>query len=270
MTIAKCWAAVEKRVGGRHKIESYRDLLLLLVQKELKVRYQENVLGYLWSVGNPLSFALVYYFAFKVVMQVNVDAYPLVVMSGLFPWQWYSGAVTSAPNNFLTAAAILKKVNFPRHIIPLAATLNHMIHFVFTLPVLIMFVIAYQRPVSVVWLYGFPLQILIQFVTLFGISLMLSSLNLFLRDIERLMQILMRLAFYFTPIIYTTDLIPDRYLKLVPFNPAAPLMINWRELILKGTLDWNYVFISSGYAILFLVIGWWIYSKLSHRFAEVI
>lgn len=270
MTVTDGLVKPELIIDPPRRAQSSWDLLHLLIKKELTVRYQKNVLGYFWSVGNPLSFALVYHFAFKVVMQIDIDAYPLVVVSGLFPWQWYSSGVSSGPNAFISAAALLKKVNFPRFIIPLATNLNHMIHFIFTLPVLLLLVLAYRSPIHAAWIYGFPIQVAIQFATLFGISLTLASLNLFLRDIERLIQIIVRLLFYFTPIIYTTELVPDRYLKLIAFNPAAPIMINWRELVLRGDLNWSYVLISLAYAVFFLITGCLIYRKLYHRFAEVI
>ena len=114
------------------------------------------------------------------------------------------------------------------------------------------------------------MMILIQLVTVYGISLILASLNLFLRDIERLTQIVMTFAFYFTPIIFTLDMIPEGYRYLIPFNPAAPLMINWRHLILDGTVDFYYLGISVAYAIAFLLLGTAIYKKLAWKFAEVV
>jgi len=255
--------------SDRRSLESYWDLLVLLVQKELKVRYKRNVLGYVWSIANPLAFAFVYFFAFKIVMRIQAEAYPLVLLSGLFPWQWYANSITTSPTYFISTSAIIRKVNFPRSIIPLAATLNNMVHFLFSVPVILLLLVIYQRTPSLAWVYGFPLLILIQTITVYGISLFLSSLNLFLRDIERVAQIIAQLAFFFTPIIYTVDLIPPQYRVLIPFNPAAPLMISWRDLILDGQMDWIYILISGGYALLFLGIGYWVFKKLSYRFAEV-
>lgn len=255
--------------GDRRSLESYWDLLVLLVQKELKVRYKKNVLGYVWSIANPLAFAFVYFFAFKVVMRIQAEAYPLVLLSGLFPWQWYANTITTSPNYFISTSAIIRKVSFPLSTIPLAATLNNMLHFLFSVPVLLLMLFFYHRIPTVHWIYGLLLLVVIQTTTLYGISLMLSALNLFLRDIERVAQIVAQFAFFFTPIVYTVDLIPERYRVFLPLNPAAPLMVSWRDLILKGQFDWMYVLISAGYALIFLGLGYWVFRKLSYRFAEV-
>ncbi|MBW4654747.1 MAG: ABC transporter permease [Kaiparowitsia implicata GSE-PSE-MK54-09C] len=257
-------------LGNHRSLENYRDLLIILVQKEIKVRYKNNVLGYLWSVGNPLMFAVVYFFAFKIIMRVRVEAYPLVLLAGLFPWQWFANSVGSSPKIFVAGSSIIKKVNFPRHIIPLASVLNHMIHFCFSLPVIIVLLLFYDKVPPLSWLYGMPIQIGVQLMMLYGISLLLASLNLFVRDIEPLASIIIQMGFFFTPIIYTEDLIPERFQHLIPLNPAAPLMINWRNLILEGTLNFQYVLISFGYGLLFLALGYSVYKKLAHRFAEVL
>jgi len=259
-----------KDFSYHRNLENYRDLLLVLLQKEVKVRYKSKVLGYLWSIASPLAFAFVYYIAFSGILRVRVEGYPLILMSGLFPWQWFGNSVGTAPKLFLNNATIIKKVNFPRNIIPLATVMNHMVHFVLSLPVIVLFMMVYHKPISISWLYGMPMMILIQLVTVYGISLILASLNLFLRDIERLTQIVMTFAFYFTPIIFTLDMIPEEYRYLIPFNPAAPLMINWRYLILDGTVDFYYLGISVAYAIAFLLLGTAVYNKLSWKFAEVV
>jgi len=257
------------RLSDRRSIESYWDLLVLLVQKDLKVRYKKNVLGYLWSIASPLTFALVYYFAFQIVLQIRAEGYALILISGLFPWQWFANSLASSPNYFIATSQILRKVRFPLSIVPLAANLNNMIHFLLSLPVVVVMLLIYDKAPSLTWLYGVPLLVTVQLAMLHGVSLILSSLNLFLRDIERVAQIITQFTFFFTPIIYTVDMLPPEYLPFLPLNPAAPLMVNWRYLILDGKLDWFYFLCSVGYALLFLALGTWVFNKLSSRFAEV-
>lgn len=259
-----------KHLDDRRELENYRDLLFVLVQKDIQVRYKSKILGYLWSVASPLAFAFVYFVAFKLVMRVDVENYPLVLISGIFPWQWFSNTVASSPKLFIGSASLIKKVRFPRSIVPLASALNHMIHFILSLPVILLFLFIFNQTPSFTWLYGVPLLLCIQLMMVFGISLTLSSLNLFLRDIERLTDVLMRFTFYFTPIIYPIELIPDQYKHLIPLNPVAPLIISWRELILFGTLDLDYVIISFFHAVLLFTIGYYVYKQLVWRFAEVV
>lgn len=250
--------------------ENYRDLVTVLVQKELKVRYGNKLLGYLWSIANPLASAFVYYFAFSVILKVQIPNYVLVVICGLFPWQWIGNSVGSAPNMFISNASIIKKVSFPTALIPLCTTLNHLIHFVMSLPVIVLFILLYKLPLHGSWIYGVPLLLLIQLALTYGISLILASINLFFRDLERLTGIIMNFIFYFTPVIYTKREIPEQFAKYLVLNPFFYLVSSWRELLLEGTINPEHILVSVTYAMLFLVISYWVYRKLSWKFAEVI
>lgn len=256
--------------GDRRTLENYRDLLLVLVQKEMQVRYKNKALGYLWSIASPLASAMVFFVVFKIMMRVRVEDYTLVLMTGLFPWQWFANCVNSAPRMFAGNASLIKKLRFPRNIIPLSAVINHLIHFLLTLPVIVLLMFYYGYTPSWSWLYGIPILCAIQLVMVYGLSLLIASLNLFLRDLERLVTIIMNFAFYLAPILYTEDLIPERYKHLVYLHPAAPLMIDWRNLFLHGTLNPMYVLASAGYAIVFFLIGYRVYKALSWRFGEVL
>ncbi|WAL60382.1 ABC transporter permease [Thermocoleostomius sinensis] len=268
-------AAIDKgrvrHVGSHRDWENYRDLVIVLLQRELKVRYNNKLLGYLWSIANPLTSALVYFVAFGLIMRVREPNYVLVLVSGLFPWQWFSNSVGSAPNLFVGSASLIKKLNFPRNIVPLCAVLNHMIHYIASVPVIILFLYIYQQSPHWSWLYGFPILLLIQLVMVYGIALGLSSINLFFRDLERLTSIITHFLFFLTPVLYTLDRFPPQYHKLVVLmNPAAGLMVNWRQLIMEGTLNPFYVLVSMVYAALFFVIGYAVYKQLSWKFAELL
>lgn len=251
-------------------IRYYMDLILVLTQKEMKVKYKNSFLGYLWSVANPLAFAFVFFIAFKVVMRVQMEDYALFLIAGLFPWQWFANSVTGSPSIFLSNASIIKKVNFPRQVLPFVAVLLDMIHLILAIPVIVIFLIIYNKSASLTWFIGIPLLLAIQFLLTFGLSLIISSINLFFRDLERLTAIFITLLFYFTPIIYSETMIPEKYKQLINFNPLGPLMVSWRDLFIYGKIDFNSLLISFFYSILFLLIGVIVHKKLSWKFAEVL
>src|SRR4030043_1394579 len=118
----------------QHSIEYYKDLVLALTQKELKVKYRRSFLGYLWSVANPLALALVFFIAFKVVMRIQIENYTLFLISGLFPWQWFSNSVSSSAMAFVSNASLIKKVNFRSESLVVATVLNDMLHFILSVP----------------------------------------------------------------------------------------------------------------------------------------
>jgi lipopolysaccharide transport system permease protein len=260
-----------RHFGSHRNLENYRDLVLVLLQRELKVRYKNKLLGYVWSIANPLMSAVVYFVAFGLIMRVREANYPLLLVSGLFPWQWLANSINSSPNLFVGSGSVIKKVNFPRNIVPLCAVLNHMIHFLVSIPVIVLLLFIFGQSPSWSWLYGFPILLVVQFFMAYGIALGLSAINLFFRDLERLVSIIMNFLFFLTPVLYTIERYPEQYRTLlVIINPAAGLMVNWRQLILEGTMNPLYLLISAIYAIVFFLIGYAIYRKLSWKFAELI
>ncbi len=254
----------------KRSVQHYLDLITVITQKELKSKYKNNVLGYFWSIAHPLAFALVFYIAFKVVIKIPMQDYMVFLISGLFPWQWFATSVGASPTVFLANVSIIKKVNFPRNIIPFTIVLQDMIHFVLTIPVIVLFMLIFHITPGWIWLVGIPMLLIIQFTLIYGIVLAISSLNLFFRDLERLTSIFLTIFFYFTPIIYPETMIPVKYANLVNLNPLTSLIVSWRNLFLHNQLDFIPLTISFAYALLFLAIGSIIYKKLSLKFAEVL
>jgi homopolymeric O-antigen transport system permease protein len=252
------------------KTKHFIDIATVLLQKDLKVRYKSTIFGYLWSVGHPLAFALVFFIAFRVVMKIQIDNYVLFLISGLFPWQWLSNSLNASPAIFLSNWTIIKKINFPRNMLPFTLVLQDMLHYIFSIPVIILFLCIYGKSPSIAWSYGIPLLLLLQFCMVYGLSLFISSINLFFRDLERLTTIGLTLLFYFTPVIYTETMIPDRFRSFLLLNPFAHLIINWRSLFLDGTINPIFFGISFIYSLLMIWMGQAIYKRLNWRFAEVL
>lgn len=175
------------------------DLISVLTEKELKVRYKSSFLGYLWSIANPLLFALIYYFIFKLVMRVQIPDYTVFLITGLFPWQWFASSVSNSLFSFISNAQIIKKTVFPRSIIPFCNVFMEFLHFICTIPVIIIFLLIYNMTPSWSWLWGVPLIGMAQMILTLGLSLAISSLNLFFRDLERFIPLVIMLMFYCTP-----------------------------------------------------------------------
>jgi len=246
------------------------DIVRVLTQKEMKVKYKSSFFGYFWSIGHPLAFALVFFVAFKIVMRIEVENYAVFLIAGLFPWQWFNNAATSSPLVLFQNASIIKKVNFPRNLITFTQVLLDMIHFIFAIPVIVLFLLMYHKYPTLTWLYGIPALLLIQFCITYGLCLIISSINLFFRDLERLTVIFMTLLFYFTPVFYPDSMVPAKYQYALKMNPLALLIINWRNIFLYGKLDLSFLLLSFIYSIAILAIGYYVYRKLSWKYAEVL
>ncbi len=251
-------------------LQHYIDLVTVLTQKEMKVRYKNSFLGYFWSIAHPLAYSFVFFVAFKIVMRIQMEDYTLFLIAGLFPWQWFSNSVNLSPTIFLANASIIKKVNFPRNVIPLTMVIQDMLHFILSIPVIVIFILIYNKLPYLSWIYGIPILLVIQFIMTYGISLLISSINLFFRDMERLTVLFTTFLFYFTPVIYSEIMVPERYRHLINLNPLSPLMISWRNLFLNGRLEPAYLFVSLAYSLFVFLIGYLVYKKLSWKFAEVL
>lgn len=254
----------------QHSLKYYRDLVIVLTQKELKVRYKRSFLGYLWSIANPLALALVFFIAFKIFMKIQVENYTLFLISGLFPWQWFSNSVNVSAMVFIGNAPLIKKVNFRRDVLVIATVLNDMLHFILSIPVIVVFIFFYGMKPSLSWLIGIPILLIIQFIITLGFSIAIAAINLFFRDIERIVFIFTTLMFYVTPIIYPEDMIPAEYRGLILLNPLSVLMVSWRKLFMNGTMDFRNVTLAFIYSLLVVAIGYIIFRKLRWRFAEVL
>lgn len=253
-----------------NSFQYYKDLIIALTQKELKVRYKRSFLGYLWAITNPLALALVFFIAFKIVMKIQIENYTLFLISGLFPWQWFSNSVNSSPIVLVGNAPLIKKVNFPSESLIVATVLNDMLHFILSIPVIIIFVFFYGIKPNLLWLIGIPFLLIIQFVITFGFAIAISAINLFFRDIERIVSIFTALLFYITPIIYSEDMVPEKYKALILYNPLSVLMLGWRNLFMHGILDVKAITLSFIYSLAVLAAGYFIFRRLRWRFAEVL
>ena len=248
------------------------DLVLVLVQKEMKVRYKSSWLGYAWSVANPLLFTVVYYIALGVFLRFEIPGYPypLFLIAGQFPWQWLASSIGGGPMAFINNASLIKKVRFPRNIIIVSNVLSDAIHFLLTIPVTVLVLLWYGRTPSWSWIPGIPLLVLAQFLTVSGAALPVASVNVFVRDLERLVALFIQALFFLTPVIYSVHVVPIQYHVWIKLNPVAPLIRAWQKLLLDCYLDPLLVGAAYLSAVACLVAGTLIYRALSPRFAELV
>ncbi len=261
---------MKKNIINYYSLRYIWDLIVILTLKEIKVKYKRNLLGFFWSILNPLLLTLVFIIAFKGVLKIHINNYLLFLITGLFPWQWVTNVILSAPNILLSNASIIKKIKFPYEILPLALTLSEGIHFLLSLLVLIIIGLFYNLKPSINWLWGIPLLLLAQGILIYGLALIISSINLFFRDLERIVQVFMTMLFYLTPILYDIKHIPQKYIIFFALNPFFGIIYEWRTLLLKGYLDIKIYILYLLYSLLIFIVGLKIFRKLSKKFAEAL
>lgn len=248
----------------------FRDLVYILTRKEIKTRYKNSVLGYVWSLANPLAYATIFYFAFGIIFRFQVENYALFLICGLFSWQWLNNSMVSSTYVFLNNVNLIKKAIFPRYILSVANCLQDGFHFIMSIPVIIFFMLIFDVAIDPILLIGVPLLVLVQFVMVFGMSLLIGSLNIFFRDVEYMVQIGMQMLFYLTPILYPLSKIPDEYVGYMLLNPFTPIVLSWREIFLNGVINVDYLLLAILYSVAAFTIGVFTYNRLSWKFAEAI
>jgi lipopolysaccharide transport system permease protein len=258
--------------SSRRRFSYLVDLILLLVEKDMKIRYKNSWLGYAWSVANPLLFTAVYYVSLGVFLRLKIPGYPytLFLIAGQFPWQWLASSVGGAPMVFIANASLIKKVRFPRNVLVVSSVLSDAIHFLLTIPVIVVALLWYGFAPSWSWVPGIPLLVLAQFLTAYGIALTVASINLFFRDLERLVALFIQVLFFLTPVVYSVSIVPPEYHKWIKLNPIAPLIRAWQKLFLDGYLDPRLAGAACLTALVCLVVGTLVYRALSPRFAELV
>ena len=215
----------------------FRELVTMLVERDLKVRYKRSVLGMGWTLLNPLLQMVVYTLVFSTIMKVGVPQFPLFLLSGLLPWTLISVSLTGSAHCLLNNQGLIRKVAVPQMVYPIAVVASKLVDLVLSLLPLALLAFALGRPPGAAWLYLVPALVL---ATLFstGLALLFSSLTVFYRDMRHLIDILIQVWFYVTPVLY-----PSSFLEKLPYpwmrwilaaNPATPIIRCFQVPLYEG------------------------------------
>lgn len=247
------------------------DLIRILVHKELKLRYRGTSLGILWSLANPLAFALVLHVAFKRVFRLDIENYAVFILAALFPWQWFTNSMGQGSTVFVFNSALIKKLSFPRVSLCAAVVLGDLTHFLVTIPVLLALVLVTGgAPSPGAWAVGVPLLIALQAVQTTALVTLVATVNAYLRDLQHLVSVALLLLFYVTPILYPVDMVPEGLRPVLLYlNPLAPLMISWRALVTENVLS-PFLAWAALHTALSVALALPFYRRLEWRLAEVV
>ena len=222
----------------------HRALVGVLVAREVKARYRGSVLGFFWSLLNPLLMLAVYAVVFQLLLpnrSPSTSPYALFLFCGLLPWNWLSSAITDSASSLLTHGALLRKILFPAEVLPAVSVLAQGVHFLLALPVLLAALLAgalgaFGARVPLGWplVQVLPL-LLLQALLLLGVGLFLAAITVHFRDVRDLLQTALSVLFFATPILYTLRDLPEgRLTRLLSWNPLAPLFALWHDALFHG------------------------------------
>ncbi len=248
----------------------YLDLFYVLVQKEFKVRYSASFLGYLWSVFSPLAQGTVFFVAFSIFMRFPQENYLLFLLSALYPWQWVSNSLLHSPKIFASCPELVKKVFFPRYFMPMACCFQDMLHMCLSIPIFIIFSLLHGVVPSWTLLLYLPVVLAVSYITIASLNVIFACCNVYVRDLENLLPVLLQMLFFLTPIIYPLSIIPEKYHLLLFANPFFAMITLWRSVLLEQVFLWDMFFVASLYAGVFFCFARYTYNKLSWKLAELL
>lgn len=239
------------------QIWQYRELLVYLVRRDLRVRYTQSVIGVGWAVIKPLLMMLMFALVFGMIIQVPTGPVPyqIFVYAGLLAWTAFSTIVTIVSGSIIYSSTLLNKIYFPRLLIPLSASVSPVIDFLISIPIFIVFMIVSDVPLSPQFIL-LPVFVVLVYLLALGLGLWLAALHVRYHDIGQLVPILMQLWMYASPIIYPIDIVPAHWLTIYSLNPSVGIIRGFQwvlldtppptELMMASTIVWILLLVTTG------------------------
>jgi len=241
-----------------------------MVIRDLKVKYQRSLLGFLWTLLNPLLLFVIYIIVFSQVVRLEIPHYWAFLLSGLFAWNFFAQSIVTASNAIRYNANLTTRIYFPQEVLIVSSVLSKLVEFGLELFILLGIFLIFYPKIYLLNLFFLPVVVLIQTILIIGLVFPLSCLMVFFKDMEHILSLLMTGWFFLTPIFYPDFLIPTVYLKYFELNPMFDLISLYRSLLYQGELpDVIQLFRSCSVSILFFLVGYNIFNRYKALFAEV-
>jgi len=246
----------------------YSELIKNLVASDLKVKYQSSVLGFAWSMLNPLLMMLVLYAVFNNIFRFEQEHFALYLLIGIIAWRFLVNGTMAGMYSIVGKSSLVTKIFIPREVLTFSMTMSAFISSILEFMVLIPLLLIFGASLSFTMLL-FPVIHALYFIMVYGLSLVLASLYVYYRDLNQIWDIVLQVGFYLAPIIYPLSLVPEKYMFYYMLNPVTRLMVMYRDILLYNTIPSALDFIIVAMCgLIFLIIGTMIFRKLSPRFAE--
>ena len=245
-------------------------MIISLVKRDLRGRYKGSVLGFLWTFINPLFQLIIYTIVFSVIVRAeNIDKFYLFLFVALVPWIFFSSAIVGGATSILQQKEMVKKIYFPRQILPIAYVTSSFINMLFSFVIIFCAIIVSGVGINILALLCLPVIMLVEYILALGIALLSAALTVYFRDLEHILGIITMAWMYLTPIMYSIDMVPDNLKKLFNLNPMTPVILAYRDILYYtrvphiSTLVRAFVL-----GIMVLCLGSIVFSKLQKNFVE--
>lgn len=257
---------MRKRIN---EIFAYSDMVGSLVRRELRGKYKGSVLGFLWTFINPLCQILVYTIVFSVILKNNLDQFYLYIITGMIPWLFFDMSLRLGAGSIRYQGEMVKKIYFPREVLPISCVTAQFINMLFCFVIVFLVLAVSGRGFSARALFCLPLVMMIEYVLVLGLTLIVSSVTVYFKDMEHIITVLLMAWIYLTPILYSLESIPVRLLWIFQLNPMTSVIegyhriLYWQQLPSLRLTLWGV-----GISAAVLLIGELVFARLDANFAE--
>ena len=250
------------------EIYNYRQMIYSLVNKELKVRYKGSILGFFWTFLNPLLQLTIYTIVFSVILKSSIKNFHIYLFVGLVPWIFFTTCIQAGSVSIVANKDLVKKIYFPRIVLPIATVNAAFMNMIYTMIVVIITV--FFSEVGLSWyILLLPIIMILQYIMVLGITFIFAALNVFFRDLEYILNIVLMAWFYMTPIVYSIDMVPTEYRGILLINPMSSIIMFYREILYyKKAPDFSFFGNIVLYSIIMIFIGYFVFERLQKSSAE--
>tara|TARA_Y100001958_G_C21248089_1_gene580312 strand:- start:4424 stop:5239 length:816 start_codon:yes stop_codon:yes gene_type:complete len=254
------------------ELYDFRDLLFLLIKRNITVKYVQTIAGLLWAVINPLFQMIIFTFVFKGIAKINTGEIPYAIFSfsGIVPWTLFSNSLSQSTSSLESHKALITKVYFPRLIIPFSSVLSNLFDFFIAFLILFFMLIYFSLPIYLNLFFYIPFLTLFIVILSSGLGCLLTSLSAQYRDVKHGVGLLINIWMYMTPIAYPIESIPEKYLSYYSINPMVGFISTFRSVIFGNQVNIDLLAYSSISTIFLFIFGIYIFNKNSKSFADVI
>jgi len=259
-------------VATIQEIIEYRELVKNMVSRDLKIKYKDSILGYFWSLVNPLLMFGIYTVAFHYILKIQIEDFPLFFIIGFLPWSFVNISLMTAVSSIVDNGNLVNKVYFPTEIIPLSIVLSSFVQFLLTFVVLFPVLFFLDRSFNLpAILTALPLLIFLQVLFVLGLALFFSAVHVFFRDTKHFLEIFLTVWFFLSPIIYTLELVPERVRGYFMLNPMALFLTAYRDILMRAQFPDPLAFLEIvAFAVTSVLIGWGTFSFFKAKFSETV
>lgn len=249
-----------------------RDLLFSWTGRNIRARYQQSALGWLWAVIQPLAQVIIFTIIFTLIVRVDTGDIPYAVFSyvAIVPWTLLAASLTDMSGTIIANMGLVTKIYFPREILPIAAMFARLMDFGIAAALLMIMMVIYRVPVSIPGLLYLPVILAIQLLLILGLGLASAAANVFFRDVQSLLALVLQLWFYASPIIYPVSMVPPNLQTFYYLNPMAGILEAYRAVLLYSQAPGPYLLISGAVSLVIFVFGVWMFKRVEFQFADIV